>query len=333
MVRIRSSNHALSGHRVRPGCAVLSGFGLRASFGFRPSDFGFAILAIQFVPARSRAPRRVFRAGRPSLCYAARGVANPFYQPGEQRAAKVRSLFATVAPRYDLINDLQSLGLHRRWKRRVVELAQVGPGQRALDVCCGTGDLALALAQRGAAVTGLDFSEPMLAVARQRLDRAQAARRNHSAQASEAAAPPSHISPPLRVQFLHGDALRLPFPDEEFDAVTVGYGLRNLADWAAGLREMARVAKPGGRLLVLDFGKPNHPLWRAVYFGYLRLAVPLFGKVFCGDTRAYAYILESLRHYPAQEAVAAEMRGLPLRDVRVVNLLGGAMSINFGVRP
>ncbi len=269
-------------------------------------------------------PNRVFSAARPSLCYAARGVANPFYQPGERRAAKVRTLFAKVAPRYDLINDLQSLGLHRRWKRRVVELAQVGPGQRALDVCCGTGDLALALARRGAAVTGLDFSEPMLAVARRRLA---------CAQASGAAAPPGCTWPWLRVQFLHGDALRLPFPGGEFDAITVGYGLRNLSDWAAGLREMARVAKPGGRLLVLDFGKPNHALWRALYFGYLRLAVPLFGKVLCGDTQAYAYILESLRHYPAQEAVAAEMRGLALRDVRIVNLLGGAMSINYGVRP
>ena len=275
----------------------------------------------------------VFPAARPPLCYAARGMANKFYQPGGQHAAKIHALFSTTARRYDLINDLQSLGLHRRWKRRVVELAHVGPGQRALDLCCGTGDLALALARGGADVVGLDFSEPMLAVARQRLQRAQARRGNHAAQVLAASAGPAHASLLLRVQFLHGDALRLPFPDAEFHAVTVGYGLRNLSDWVAGLREMARVAKPGARLIVLDFGKPTNALWRACYFGYLRLAVPLFGRIFCGDSQAYAYILESLRDYAAQEGVAANMRALGLKDVRVFDLLAGAMSINSGVKP
>jgi SAM-dependent methyltransferase len=132
------------------------------------------------------------------------------------------------------------------------------------------------------------------------------------------------------LQFIRGDAQRLPFVEGSFDIVTVGYGLRNLASWEAGLEEMQRVAKPGGRLLVLDFGKPNNRLWRGLYFSYLRFFVPCLGRVFCGDARAYAYILESLKHYPAQEGVAAKMRALGLVNVLLVNLLGGVMSINYG---
>jgi demethylmenaquinone methyltransferase/2-methoxy-6-polyprenyl-1,4-benzoquinol methylase len=238
-------------------------------------------------------------------------MANEFYNPGTQRAAQVNRLFATIAPRYDFINDLQSLGLHRRWKRRLARLAAVQPGDQALDLCCGTGDISFALAQEGARVTGLDFSPEMLAVAGERSPKSTA----HSP------------------KFMQGDAQQLPFPDESFDIVTVGYGLRNLASWEAGLAEMVRVAKPGARLLVLDFGKPDNGLWRALYFGYLRLCVPVFGLLFCGKASAYAYILESLKHYPAQRGVEAKMRALGLVNVRVENILGGAMSINYGEKP
>ncbi len=237
-------------------------------------------------------------------------MGNEFFSPGEQRAGKVNELFATIAPRYDLLNDLQSLGQHRRWKRRVVAGAAPQPGERALDVCCGTGDIAFGLAAGGAEVVGLDFNAPMLAVA------------GRKAAAFGSNAP----------RFLEGDAMRLPFPDAQFDIVTVGYGLRNLVSWEMGLREMVRVAKPGARLLVLDFGKPDNPQWRAVYFGYLRLVVPLLGLVACRNASAYAYILESLRHYPAQRGVEVSMRNLGLSQVRVENFLGGAMSINYGVK-
>ena len=239
---------------------------------------------------------------------------NKYYEAGGQRAAKVGDLFAAIAPRYDLINDLQSFGLHRWWKRRLVKLAAPRPGLRALDLCCGTGDVAFALAGQGAEVTGLDFSEPMLAVARNRSQRS----------------PKSEVLSP---KFLHGDAQQIPFPDESFDIVTVSYGLRNLASWELGLSEMWRVAKPGGRLLVLDFGKPDNAAWRALYFGYLRVFVPVFGKVFCGDGQTHAYILESLQHYPAQHGVAAKMQEMGCHDVRIVPLLGGVMTINFGVKP
>jgi demethylmenaquinone methyltransferase/2-methoxy-6-polyprenyl-1,4-benzoquinol methylase len=243
-------------------------------------------------------------------------MANKFYDPGDQRAVKVKALFARIASRYDLINDLQSFGLHRYWKRRVVRLARPVPGCRALDVCCGTGDLALALARNGADVVGLDFSDKMLEVAAKR-----AAFTPHTSHA-----PALCHHPP---DFIRGDAQKLPFSDNSFDIVTVGYGLRNLASWQTGLREMHRVTSPGGRLLVLDFGKPHNPLWRGIYFGYLRLFVPVLGWLFCGDASAYAYILESLAHYPAQQGVAAEMRASNLENVRIINLLGGAMSINY----
>ena len=235
-------------------------------------------------------------------------MSNEFYVPGESRAAKVGDLFARIARRYDFLNDLQSFGLHRLWKRRVVNLAQAAPGTRALDLCCGTGDITFALAQRGADATGLDFSPQMLEVAGERNLK-------------------SEIS---NLKFMEGDAQKTPFAENTFDIVTVGYGLRNLTSWESGVDEMFRVAKPGARLIVLDFGKPANALWRAVYFTHLRLSVPLIGLLFCGNAQAYAYILESLKHYPAQLAVAEKMRALKLKNVRVINLLGGAMAINYG---
>jgi demethylmenaquinone methyltransferase/2-methoxy-6-polyprenyl-1,4-benzoquinol methylase len=236
---------------------------------------------------------------------------------GQEHAGRVNALFTRIARRYDLINDLQSFGLHRYWKQRVVQLTRVQAADRALDVCCGTGDLALALARQGAMVVGLDFSQEMLAIAQAKVQ-----------------SPKSKVqSPEFNIQFVRGDAQNVPFPDNSFDVVTVGYGLRNLTSWERGLSEMHRVAKPGGRLLVLDFGKPDNAIWRGVYFGYLKLFVPFLGRLFCGDAAAYAYILESLRQYPAQRGVAAKMRELGLDKVQTFNLVGGAMSINYGEKP
>jgi demethylmenaquinone methyltransferase/2-methoxy-6-polyprenyl-1,4-benzoquinol methylase len=237
-------------------------------------------------------------------------VSNVFYQPGDQRAAKVSDLFARIARRYDLLNDLQSFGLHRNWKRRVIELAKAAPDARALDLCCGTGDIAFALAGRGAETTGLDFSAEMLQVAAQRLGNSKLKTQN--------------------LEFIKGDAQQIPFPDGSFDIVTIGYGLRNLTSWERGVDEMYRVARPGARLIVLDFGRPTNALWRSIYFTHLQLSVPLIGLLFCGSASAYAYILESLKHYPAQLAVAEKMRALKMKNVRVINLLGGAMAINYG---
>lgn len=238
-------------------------------------------------------------------------MASKFYVEGTARAARVEDLFATIAPRYDLINDLQSFGLHRLWKRRLIRLAGIRAGERALDVCCGTGDVAFSLAEAGAEVTGFDFSEPMLVVARQR------------ARSWTFPRPPA---------FQQGDALDLPFQDAAFDVVTISYGLRNLADFDRGVGELIRVLRPGGRLLVLDFGKPDNALWRWGYFQYLRWFVPVFGRLFCGDGDTHGYILESLKKYPAQRGVDSKLAGLGLVDRRVINLFGGVMGINFARR-
>jgi demethylmenaquinone methyltransferase / 2-methoxy-6-polyprenyl-1,4-benzoquinol methylase len=249
-------------------------------------------------------------------------MANPFYSPDEQRAAKVRDLFAAIAPRYDLLNNLQSFGLHLFWKRKLVEVARIKQGETALDVCCGTGDIAIALARSGARAVGLDFTPQMLAMAETRVKKELLKMTDHSL------SPGSSQNP----QFFCGDAERIPFSDNTFEVVTTGYGLRNLASWETGLKEMYRIAKPGGRLLVLEFGKPDNAIWRMLYFTYLKMFVPLLGLIFCGNAAAYAYILESLKHYPAQNGVARKMKELGLTDVRIFNLVGGAMSINYGVK-
>jgi len=186
------------------------------------------------------------------------------------------------------------------------------------------------LANCGAEVVGLDFSQRMLEVAEARRSKARRQETGDRRQETEGRRPAVQDHERGSLRFVRGDAERIPFSDNSFDIVTVGYGLRNLARWETGLREMQRVAKPGGRLLVLDFGKPDNALWRGLYFGYLKLLVPFVGRILYGDADAYAYILESLKQYPGQRGVEGKMREMGLANVRIVNLLGGAMSINYG---
>ena len=225
-----------------------------------------------------------------------------FYQADEHRAEKVRELFTTIARRYDLLNDIMSLGLHRRWKRRLVKLA--GEPHDVLDLCCGTGDIALRFQTR---VVGVDFTEEMLRVA---------AARGHK-----------------EVSWIRADALRLPFMDNSFDAVSVGYGLRNLADIEQGVREILRVLRPGGKFVTLDFGKPESPMFRALYFGYLRIALPILGRLFCGDPDTHGYILTSLQNYPAQRGIKQLMEAQGWRDCGFEEFWAGSMAINYGSKP
>ena len=234
-------------------------------------------------------------------------MAQSYLAKDEKRAEKVRELFDAIAPRYDLINDLQSFWLHRHWKRRLVQLAGVKPGQRALDLCCGTGDIALALEGQGAKVTAMDFSEPMLKIADQRKGDAD-------------------------IVYKAGDALNTGELDDHYDCVTIAYGLRNLASFEGGLAEMHRVTKPGGRLLALDFGKPPSRLVRFWYLGYLKWMVPCFGRIFCRDAPAYAYIHESLEDYPAQAGIAGVMQNLGCERIKTHNLFLGTMAINVGMK-
>ena len=237
-------------------------------------------------------------------------MSSKFYSPGHNRAEKVRDLFTTIARRYGLLNDLMSLGLHRLWKRRLVQLAD--RPQRVLDLCCGTGDLALAFAHRNSQhIVGVDFTAEMLQIASVRCARSET----------------------LRVEFVQADALWLPFPDNTFDVVSVGYGLRNLADLDAGLREVLRVLRPSGKLLSLDFGKPDSRLWRTAYSAYLRSAPPLLSRLFCGDTDTHSYIIQSLHAYPSQQGLKSLMEQCGYADCGFEKFCGGAMAINFGRKP
>lgn len=246
---------------------------------------------------------------------------NKYLSYDAERGPRVRAMFSRLAPRYDLVNDVMSFGLHRRWKRQTVEMAMqeaggrgreaggTGGKRRVLDLCCGSGDLCFLAEARGAgAVVGVDFTLPMLAVARRR-QRAGGRR---------------------GTRFIQADALHLPFPDASFDAVTISYGLRNVADLGAALSEMRRVLASGGRAVVLDFGKPANPVAGALYRMFLRAAMPVVGWLFHGDAAAYLYIPASLERYPGQRGVETLMRAAGFSNVRSEDRLLGTMGINVG---
>ena len=239
---------------------------------------------------------------------------NKYLSYDDQRAPKVRQMFSRLAKRYDLVNDIMSFGMHRRWKRQTVGIAVDGlrPDARILDLCCGTGDMVFGAEERreDVRVFGADFTLPMLSVGRAR---------------ARALARP--------VRWTAADALRLPFPDGTFDAITVGYGLRNLADFEAGLAEMRRILAPGGRAVILDFGKPANPVAGALYQGFLNTMMPFVGWLFHRDPETYLYIPASLRRYPAQRGVEDLMRRVGYTNVRFEERLLGTMGINIGEAP
>jgi demethylmenaquinone methyltransferase / 2-methoxy-6-polyprenyl-1,4-benzoquinol methylase len=221
-------------------------------------------------------------------------------------------MFGRVAKRYDLLNTVMTAGLHHSWRRRAVERAEVSPGDSVLDVCCGTGDLALELAGQvapGGHVVGCDFSEPMLDLAREKA-------RSHDAGG---------------VRFEWADALSLPYDAERFDAVTVGFGIRNLADLDRGLHEMMRVLRPGGRLVVLEMTQPTRPPLSSFYSLWFDRIVPLLGGL-SDDSGAYTYLPESVRNFPPPRGLAELMDGAGLSQIRWTILAGGIIAIHSGVR-
>jgi demethylmenaquinone methyltransferase/2-methoxy-6-polyprenyl-1,4-benzoquinol methylase len=220
-------------------------------------------------------------------------------------------MFDRVAGRYDALNSVMTAGLHHRWRQRAADRAELRAGDSALDVCCGTGDLALELAGRVAPdghVVGCDFSEPMLDLAREK------------ARAREAAS----------VRFEWADALSLPYDAGRFDAVTVGFGVRNLADLDRGLREMARVLRPGGRLVVLEITQPTRPPLSTFYSLWFGRVVPLLGS-FSADAEAYSYLPESVRSFPGPRRLAELMGSAGLEQIRWTVLAGGIIAIHSGV--
>jgi demethylmenaquinone methyltransferase/2-methoxy-6-polyprenyl-1,4-benzoquinol methylase len=235
------------------------------------------------------------------------------YQKVEEaeKARRVGEVFSSVAPNYDLMNDLMSLGLHRVWKRFALEMSGVREGARVLDVASGSGDLALAFSRR-AGPTGqvwmTDVNAEMLAVGRDKLIDAG-------------------IFPPLA----RCDAERLPFPDDSFDCVSVAFGLRNMTHKDKALSEMTRVTRPGGRVLVLEFSKPWKPLARP-YELFSFSILPRLGKLVAKDEAAYRYLAESIRMHPDQEALKGMMESAGLTRVEYFNLAAGVVALHRGFK-
>jgi demethylmenaquinone methyltransferase/2-methoxy-6-polyprenyl-1,4-benzoquinol methylase len=229
----------------------------------------------------------------------------------EEFASQVRGMFDRISGVYDLMNSAMTAGLHHRWRQRAVDLAQVAPGSDALDVCCGTGDLALELRRRIGAdgrVVGCDFSEPMLEIARRK--------------AGEQG---------LGVEFGWADALDLPYGDRSFDAVTIGFGARNLADLDQGLAEMARVLRPSGRLVILEITRPSREPLASFYAVWFDQVVPLLGNL-AGDADAYGYLPESVRSFPEPRALAARIDAAGFGQIRWLLTAGGIIAIHSATR-
>jgi demethylmenaquinone methyltransferase/2-methoxy-6-polyprenyl-1,4-benzoquinol methylase len=229
------------------------------------------------------------------------------------KARYVRRMFDAIAHRYDLTNALISAGLHLRWKRATAALAQVPSGGRGLDVCCGTGDLALLLARHvgpQGRILGVDISEEMLHVARQKAARLR-----------------------TRVEFALANAEALGLPDAAFDGATVGFGIRNAVHPEVALRELHRVLRPGGRLAILEFSTPQNAVLRRLYDWYSFSVMPWVGRVASRHDDAYLYLSTSIRVWPDQEAFAAMMARAGFEQVRYYNLLTGVTAIHVGIRP
>ncbi|WP_205696256.1 ubiquinone/menaquinone biosynthesis methyltransferase [Conexibacter sp. SYSU D00693] len=229
----------------------------------------------------------------------------PGSAPGTLEEPQVRAMFDRIARVYDLMNSVMTAGLHHRWRSRAADLAAVGPGDRVLDVATGTGDLAVELASRvgpTGEVVGSDFSEGMLDLARKKVG---------------------------DITFEWGNALDLPYEDASFDAATVGFGARNFSDLDRGLAEMARVVRPGGRVVVLEITTPQRPPLSTFYSLWFDRVVPLLGRF----DDAYTYLPASVKRYPGPEGVAAAMDRAGLERIRWVLTAGGIITLHVGERP
>tara|TARA_R110001592_G_scaffold204098_1_gene454095 strand:+ start:4068 stop:4856 length:789 start_codon:yes stop_codon:yes gene_type:complete len=233
----------------------------------------------------------------------------------EEKAGKVADVFHSVASKYDIMNDLMSMGVHRIWKRLTIESSGVRPGYKVLDIAGGTGDLTMQFAKRVGEqghVILADINSSMLNVGRDRLmDQGYGS----------------------NIQFVQANAETLPFPDNYFNCVSIAFGLRNVTDKDKALRSMTRVLKPGGRLLVLEFSKPSNELLSKVYDKYSFTALPFMGKLITNDSESYKYLAESIRMHPDQETLKGMMENAGLVNCRYQNMTGGVVALHTGIKP
>ncbi|WP_342357729.1 MULTISPECIES: demethylmenaquinone methyltransferase [unclassified Nesterenkonia] len=218
----------------------------------------------------------------------------------------VASMFDEVADRYDLTNDVLSLGQTKRWRKKLVAALDVTPGERVLDLAAGTGSSTEPFHDAGATAVACDFSSGMLQVGKRRRP---------------------------DMTFIAGDAMNLPFADDTFDAVTISFGLRNIVDPLAGLREMLRVTRPGGRLAVMEFSDPTNKVFNTVYNEYLMRALPPTARAVSSNPEAYVYLAESIRAWPDQDHLAAEISAAGYAAVKYRNLSGGIVAIHHATKP
>jgi len=234
--------------------------------------------------------------------------------PREEKVRRVADVFHSVAGKYDLMNDMMSFGIHRLWKRYTIDMADVRPGQRILDLAGGTGDLTAAFSRlvgREGQVVLADINESMIQVGRARLaDRGVAG----------------------NVEYVQANAECLPFPDNSFDRITIAFGLRNVTDKDAALRSMYRVLKPGGRLLVLEFSRPVNPLLSRLYDRYSFSLLPRMGRLLANDADSYRYLAESIRMHPPQEELRAMMEAAGFERCDYHNLTGGIVALHRGYK-
>ena len=221
-----------------------------------------------------------------------------------KQAGRISTMFDRIAPTYDVLNHLLSANIDSRWRKQAAQLLDLKGTERVLDVCCGTGDLAVAMLDGGAGeVQGTDFAPAMIELAKEK--------------AGE------------RIQFQVADTTDVPFPDASFDAATVGFGVRNLEDMDAGFREMHRVLKPGGRFLILEFSRPPNPVFRGIYHAYFMIVLPMIGNLVSGGAdNAYTYLPRSVMAFPGPQALADRMTDAGFDRVDVTSLSGGIACIH-----
>lgn len=231
---------------------------------------------------------------------------------GKTKEQHVQEVFQTIAPKYDRMNDIISFRRHKAWREFAMRRMNVRPGSSAIDLCCGTCDWTIALADAGAArVVGLDFSEAMLEIGRSKVERGGL---------------------DDRIELVHGNAMALPFDDETFDYATIGFGLRNVPDLRQVLREMARVVKPGGLIVSLDVSRPTWQPFKALYHLYFNHLLPLLGKLYASRYEQYKWLPESLSAFPGRHELADIFRETGLADVQAYPLTGGVAALHIGVK-